>query len=93
LDFATIIPTPNLEGQVSVFMSPSDRVAKIYPEAPGYLFVTFYSSQGYGGGILTCLHMGDPRYNVTFFCTTFPQNIFHSDRYSEVTLEMHVGFM
>jgi hypothetical protein len=37
-------------------MSPSDRVAQLYPQALGSLFVTFHNSQGYGGGILTCLH-------------------------------------
>jgi hypothetical protein len=38
-------PTPNLEEQVPVFMSPSDRVAQLYPQAPGSLFVAFYVSQ------------------------------------------------
>jgi hypothetical protein len=28
-------PTPNLEHQVSVLMSPSDRVAQLYLQAPG----------------------------------------------------------
>jgi hypothetical protein len=56
LDFATIIsfyrarssalrPTLNLEDQVSVFMSPRDMVAQLYPQAPGTLFVAFYDSQ------------------------------------------------
>jgi hypothetical protein len=49
-------PTLNLDDQVSVFMSPSDRVAQLYPQAPGSLFVAFYDSQGYGGAILTRLH-------------------------------------
>jgi hypothetical protein len=31
-------------------MSPSDRVAQLYPQPPGSFFVTFYDSQGYGGG-------------------------------------------
>jgi hypothetical protein len=31
-------------------MSPSDRVALLYPQAPGSLFVAFYDSQGYDGG-------------------------------------------
>jgi hypothetical protein len=52
-------PTPNLEDQVSVFLSPSDRAAKLYPQAPASLFFAFYDSHGYGGGILTTLHMGD----------------------------------
>jgi hypothetical protein len=30
---------------------PSDRVAQLHLQAPGSLFVVFYDSQGYGGGI------------------------------------------
>jgi hypothetical protein len=33
-------------------MSPSDRVAQLYPQAPCSVFVAFYDSQGYGGGNL-----------------------------------------
>jgi hypothetical protein len=36
--------TPNLEDQVSVFTSPSDRVAQLYPQAPDSLLVAFYDS-------------------------------------------------
>jgi hypothetical protein len=49
-------PTRNLEDQVSVCVSPNDRVAQLYPQASGSLFGAYYDSQGYGGGILTCLH-------------------------------------
>jgi hypothetical protein len=48
---------PNLEDQVSVFTSPSDRVAQLYPQALGSYLFAFYYSQGYGGGILTLLHI------------------------------------
>jgi hypothetical protein len=48
--------TPNLEDQVSALMPPSDRVAQVYPQAPGSLSVAFHSWQGYGGGILTYFH-------------------------------------
>jgi hypothetical protein len=65
LDFVTVFffyralrPTLNLEDLVSVFMFPSDRMAQFYPQAPGPLFVAFYDSQGYGGGILSRLHVG-----------------------------------
>jgi hypothetical protein len=54
-------PNPNPEDQVTVFMSPSDCVAGLNPQAPGSLFVTVYDSQhsqGYGGGILARLHAG-----------------------------------
>jgi hypothetical protein len=39
-------------------MSPSDRVAQLYPQTPGSHFIALYDSQGYGGGILTDLHTG-----------------------------------
>jgi hypothetical protein len=48
--------SPNLEGHVSVFTSPRSRVAPLYPQAMGSLFVASYDSQGYGGGIRTRLH-------------------------------------
>jgi hypothetical protein len=51
--------TLNLEGQIPIFISRRNRVAQLYPQALGYLFLsTSYDSQGYSGGILTCLHMG-----------------------------------
>jgi hypothetical protein len=50
--------SPNLEGQVPVFISPRNRVAQLYPQALGSLFVTSYDSQGYGGGIRTLIHAG-----------------------------------
>jgi hypothetical protein len=33
-------------------------MTQLYPLAPGSLFIAFYDSQGYGGGILTHLRMG-----------------------------------
>jgi hypothetical protein len=50
--------TPNLEGQVPVFISSRNRVARLYPQAMGSLFVASYNSQGYGGGIRPRLHTG-----------------------------------
>jgi hypothetical protein len=64
LDFVTILlqskvvslaSNPNVEDHIFVFMSSSDRVAQLHPQAPGSLFVAFYDSQGYGRGILTRL--------------------------------------
>jgi hypothetical protein len=49
----------NLEGQVTVFISPRNRVAQLYTQALGSLFVASYDSQGYGGGIRPRLHTGD----------------------------------
>jgi hypothetical protein len=50
--------SPNLEGHVPVFISPRNRVAQLYPQAMGSIFVASYDSQGYGGGIRTRLHAG-----------------------------------
>jgi hypothetical protein len=50
--------SPNLEGQVPVCISPRNRVARLYPQALGSLFVASYDSQNYGGGIRLRLHTG-----------------------------------
>jgi hypothetical protein len=49
---------PHLDGQVPVFLFPRKRVAQLYPQALGFLFVASYYSQDYGGGIRTSLHTG-----------------------------------
>jgi hypothetical protein len=49
---------PNVEDQVPVFISPRNRVGRLYPQALGSLLVASYYCQGYGGGIWTRLHMG-----------------------------------
>jgi hypothetical protein len=46
----------NLEGQVPVFISTRNRLARLYPQALGFLFVASYASQGYVGGIRPRLH-------------------------------------
>jgi hypothetical protein len=56
--YCLIWDSPNLEGQVPVFISPRNRVAQLYPQALGSLFLASYDSQGYSGGILACLHTG-----------------------------------
>jgi hypothetical protein len=50
--------SPNLEGQVPVFIYPRDRLARLYPQSLGSLIVASYDSQGYSGGIRTRLHEG-----------------------------------
>jgi hypothetical protein len=50
--------SPNLEGQVPVFISPRDRMAQLYSQALGTLFVASHDSEGYGGGIRPRLHAG-----------------------------------
>jgi hypothetical protein len=48
----------NLEGHFPVFISPRNRVAQVYPQALGSLFVASYHSQGYVGSIGTRLRAG-----------------------------------
>jgi hypothetical protein len=48
--------SPNLEGQVPLFISPRNSVDRLYPQALGSLFIVSYDSQGYGGDIRTRLH-------------------------------------
>jgi hypothetical protein len=56
-----ICDSPNLDGQVSGFISPRNRVAWLYPQALGSLFITPYNLQGYGGGTWPRLHTGSPK--------------------------------
>jgi hypothetical protein len=51
--------SPNIEGQIPVFISPRNRVAQLYPQGLGSLFVACYDSQGHSGGIQPCLHAGE----------------------------------
>jgi hypothetical protein len=48
----------NLEGQILIFISFRNRVAQLYPQALGSLFIASYDSQGYGGSIRTRLNAG-----------------------------------
>jgi hypothetical protein len=50
--------SPNLEGQVPVFISPMKRVVRLYYQTLGSLYVASYDSQGYSGSIRTRLHEG-----------------------------------
>jgi hypothetical protein len=48
----------NLEGQIPVFISPRNRMARLYTQIMGSLFVASYDSQGYGGVFTSrCLEM------------------------------------
>jgi hypothetical protein len=49
---------PHPGGPGSHIYIPQNRVAQLYPQVPGSLFVTSYDLHSYGGGIWTCLHMG-----------------------------------
>jgi hypothetical protein len=41
---STTRPTPNPENQASVFVTPEDRVAQLYPQALGTILVAFYDT-------------------------------------------------
>jgi hypothetical protein len=68
LDFSTIFIlqskvvsltfNPHPGGPGPCIHAHNDRVAQLYPQATGSLYVAFYGSQGNGGGILTRIHTG-----------------------------------
>jgi hypothetical protein len=62
--FCLIWDSSNLEGQVPVFISATNRVAQLYPRVLGSLFVAFYDLQGCGEGILPSLHTGSVYVNT-----------------------------
>jgi hypothetical protein len=71
--------SPNLEGQVPIFISPRDKVTQLYPQALGSLFVASYDTQGYSEGILSRLHAGYSQKMDLFICHQFPP-FSHSQR-------------
>jgi hypothetical protein len=60
--------SPNLEDQVPVFISLRNRVARLYLQALGFLFVASCDWQGYGGGIRPHLHTGYDWRQSTEYC-------------------------
>jgi hypothetical protein len=63
--------SPDLEGQVSVLISFRDKVARLYPQALGLLFVASYDSQGYGGELLVFVTQhrhGSHRNRLSHYC-------------------------
>jgi hypothetical protein len=56
--------SPSLEGQVPVFISPRNGLARLYPQTLGSLFVASYDSQGCDGGIRPHLHTGLPELSL-----------------------------
>jgi hypothetical protein len=76
LDFATII-FPHIkvvslvgnlqpEGPSPYIYVPLWQSGPVIPPDTGFLFVAFHYLQGYGGGILTCLHT----WNIKILCAT-----------------------
>jgi hypothetical protein len=45
-------------------------VARLYPQALGFIFVASYDSQGYGGGIRPHLHTGYNENHLRVFTTS-----------------------
>jgi hypothetical protein len=83
LDFATVIflqskdvslaSSPQPGEQYPCIYVPQWRVAQLYPQALGYLFVTFYYSQGYGGGNVARLRTGrGPSSPIKYFGIFIP---------------------
>jgi hypothetical protein len=56
--YCLIWDPPNLEGHVPVFISPRNRVAKLYPGHWAPFLSPLTTRRDYGGGILTRLHTG-----------------------------------
>jgi hypothetical protein len=79
--------SPNLEGQIPVFISPRNRVSQLYPQALGSLFVASYDSQGYGGGIQTCLHAGSSCYIALGWTTAQKTHLLPSNGYMQTHTE------
>jgi hypothetical protein len=52
--------SPSQEGQIPVFISPKNRVVRLYPQALVSLFVASCDSQGYSGSIR-------PRLNTEYY--------------------------
>jgi hypothetical protein len=66
--------SPNLEGQVPVFISLRKRVAQLYPQALGSLSVASYDSQGYDGDIRPRLHTGLSHLSGKLSCSNASAN-------------------
>jgi hypothetical protein len=49
---------PTWKSQVPVFISHRNRLAQLYPQALGSLFVASYNAQGYSGGVRPHIHTG-----------------------------------
>jgi hypothetical protein len=58
-------------------MSSSDRVAQLYPQAQNFLFLAFYDSQGYDGGVLNRLHTGNCPIKKSYMQSHFVTDDYH----------------
>jgi hypothetical protein len=58
---------PTWRARSPIFISPTNMVAWLYPQALGSLFIAC-DSQGYGGGIWPCRHTGFTWYHLHMGC-------------------------
>jgi hypothetical protein len=84
--------SPNLEGQVLIFISPRNRVAQLYSHALGPLFVASNDSQGYGGGIRKRLHAGYSHLNYDWLCCITSGRTDRQDIFNLISKEMFVDY-
>jgi hypothetical protein len=56
---------PNMEAQVPIFISPRNRMVRLYSRALGSLVIASYDSQGYSRCFLTGLHTGHSQLTLT----------------------------
>jgi hypothetical protein len=64
---SALYPNPNVKDRVSAFMSSIDRVVQLYLQASDSIYVTFYNSKDYGGGMLTWPYMECGLFTITKF--------------------------
>jgi hypothetical protein len=64
------LPQPGGPRPCIYYISPRNRVAQLYPQALGSLFVASYVSQGYGGNIQPHLHTGPQLIALTVLVIT-----------------------
>jgi hypothetical protein len=85
--------SPNLEGQVPVFISPRSRVSLLYPQALGSLFVASYDSQGYGGGIRPRPHTGwaIPALKIYIKRKVYRYSTLHAEKYNAREISNFLG--
>jgi hypothetical protein len=82
---------------VTVFISPRNRVAQLYPHALDFLFVASYDSQGYGGGTRPRLHAGiyhshtKHRFQQFYCCVSQLTHGPRRDQFSPVSPLVRVG--
>jgi hypothetical protein len=86
----TINPQPG--GPGPCIYIPHWQGGQVIPQAPGFLFIAFYDTQGYGGGILTRLHTGATSLtsipilsshlhlwlSIDLFLSGFPSKVLHT---------------